>query len=65
MIKRPFGMAVLTISQGRYNAYSHKYVNAYDLNGMDTGIDRYRAYYDLTVIGVYPYASTGFANTVP
>ena len=64
MIKRPFGMAFLTISQGRYNAYSHKYVNAYDLSGMDAGIDRYRAYYDLTVIGVHPYASTGFANTV-
>ena len=64
MIKRPFGMAFLTVSQGRYNAYSHKYVNAYDLSGMDAGIDRYRAYYDLTVIGVHPYASTGFANTV-
>lgn len=64
MKKRKFGMAVLTISQGRYNAYSHKYVNAYDLSGMDAGIDRYRAYYDLTVIGVHPYASTGFANTV-
>ena len=41
MKKRPFGMAVLTISQGRYNAYSHKYVNAYDLSGMDAGIDRF------------------------
>lgn len=64
MIKRPFGMACLNITQGRYNNYSHKYVNAYDLSGMDAGIDRYRAYYDLTVIGVHPYATTGFANTV-
>lgn len=27
MIKRPFGMAFLTISQGRYNSYSHKDIN--------------------------------------
>lgn len=61
---RKFGMACLNISQGRYAGYSHATVNAYDLSGMDTGIDRWRTWNDLEVIGVQPYVSTGFANTV-
>ena len=64
MKKRKFGMACLNITQGRYSNGSHKYINAYDLAGMDTGIDRWRTWNDLTVIGVHPYATTGFANTV-
>ena len=64
MIKRKFGMACLNITQGRYSNGSHKYINAYDLAGMDTGIDRWRTWNELEVIGVHPYATTGFANTV-
>lgn len=64
MIKRKFGMACLNITQGRYGGYSHATINAYDLAGMDTGIDRFKTFNDLTVIGVHPLSTTGFANTV-
>ena len=64
MIKRKFGMACLNISQGRYGGYSHKNLNAYDLAGMDSGIDRFKTFNDLEVIGVHEYSRTGFANTV-
>lgn len=64
MKKRKFGMACLNVTQGRYSNGSHKYINAYDLAGIDTGIDRWRTWNDLEVIGVHPYATTGFANTV-
>lgn len=64
MKKRKFGMACLNITQGRYTGISHQYINAYDLAGMDTGIDRWRTWNDLEVIGVHPYSTTGFANTV-
>lgn len=64
MIKRKFGMACLSISQGRFNDFSHKYLNAYDLNGMDTGVDRFKTFNDLEVVGIQDYKTTGFANTV-
>ena len=64
MIKRKFGMACLNISQGRYGGYSHKNLNAYDLCGMDNGIDRFRTFNDVTVIGIHEYSRTGFANTI-
>lgn len=64
MIKRKFGMACLSISQGRFNDFSHKNLNAYDLNGMDTGVDRFRTFNDLEVVGIQDYNTTGFANTV-
>lgn len=64
MIKRKFGMACLNISQGRFGGYSHKNLNAYDLAGMDSGIDQFKTFNDLEVIGVHEYSRTGFANTV-
>lgn len=64
MIKRKFGMACLNISQGRYGGYSHKNLNAYDLCGMDSGIDRFKTFNDLTVIGIHEFSKTGFANTI-
>ena len=64
MIKRKFGMACLNISQGRYGGYSHKNLNAYDLCGMDSGIDRFKTFNDLTVIGIHEFSRTGFANTI-
>ena len=64
MIKRKFGMACLNISQGRYGGYSHKNLNAYDLAGMDSGIDQFKTFNDLEVIGVHENSRTGFANTV-
>lgn len=57
-------MACLNITQGRYGGYSHKNLNAYDLAGMDSGIDRFKTFNDLEVIGVHEYSRTGFANTV-
>ena len=57
-------MACLNISQGRYGGYSHKNLNAYDLAGMDSGIDQFKTFNDLEVIGVHEYSRTGFANTV-
>lgn len=63
MIKRKFGMVCLNISQGRYGGYSHKNLNAYDLAGMDTGIDRFRTFNDVEIIGIQD-RSQGFANTV-
>ena len=63
MIKRKFGMACLNISQGRFNSFSHKNLNAYDLAGMDTGIDRFRTFNDVEIIGIQD-RSQGFANTV-
>lgn len=35
MKKRKFGMACLNITQGRFSNGSHKYINTYDLVGMD------------------------------
>lgn len=64
MIKRKFGMRYLNISQGRYNSFSHKNLNAYDLCGEDSGIDRFITFNELEVIGILPYKTTGFANTV-
>ena len=64
MIKRKFGMACLNISQSRYGAYSHALFNAYDLAGMDSGIDRFRTFSPLKVIGIHTFKRTGFANTV-
>lgn len=64
MNKRKFGMRYLNITQGRFSSYSHKYLNAYDLAGEDTGIDKYVTFNELEVVGVLPYSSTGFANTV-
>ena len=64
MIKRKFGMRYLNISQGRYNSFSHKNLNAYDLAGEDSGIDRFITFNELEVIGILPYKTTGFANTV-
>ncbi len=64
MIKRKFGMRYLNISQGRYNSFSHKNLNAYDLAGEDSGIDRFVTFNELEVIGILPYKTTGFANTV-
>ncbi len=64
MIKRKFGMACLNISQGRYGGYSHKNLNAYDLAGMDSGIDRFRTFNKLEAIGIHELSKTGFANTV-
>lgn len=67
MIKRKFGMKTLNISQGRYGSYSHKYLNAYDLTGEDSGIDKFTAYYPFIVIGVHKFNhsnNSGFANTV-
>lgn len=64
MIKRKFGMAYLNISQGRYNAYSHKNNNAYDLCGVDSGIDKFVTFNDLLCLNFQSYKSTGFGNTV-
>ena len=64
MIKRKFGMRYLNISQGRFNSFSHKNLNAYDLAGEDSGIDRFITFNELEVIGILPYKTTGFANTV-
>ena len=64
MIKRKFGMRYLNISQGRFNSFSHKNLNAYDLCGEDSGIDRFVTFNELEVIGILPYKTTGFANTV-
>lgn len=64
MIKRKFGMACLNISQGRYNAYSHKNNNAYDLCGVDSGIDKFVTFNDLVCLNFQSYKSTGFGNTV-
>lgn len=63
MIKRKFGMRYLNISQGRYNSFSHKNLNAYDLAGEDSGIDRFVTFNELEVVGILPYKTTGFANT--
>lgn len=57
-------MRYLNISQGRYNSFSHKNLNAYDLAGEDSGIDRFITFNELEVIGILPYKTTGFANTV-
>lgn len=57
-------MHCLNISQGRYGGYSHKNNNAYDLCGIDAGIDYFYADCTLEVVGVLPYKTTGFANTV-
>ncbi len=57
-------MHCLNITQGRYGGFSHKTNNAYDLAGVDSGIDYFYADCTLEVIGVFPYKSTGFANTV-
>lgn len=65
MIKRALGMHTLNITQGRFNKDgSHKTHNAYDLAGMDVGIDKLIATYEYEVIAVLPYGSTGYANTV-
>lgn len=67
MNKRKFGMKTLNISQGRNGGYSHKNLNAYDLTGEDSGIDKFTAYYPFIVIGVHKFNfvnGTGFANTV-
>lgn len=64
MIKRKFGMRFLNITQGRFNSFSHKNLNAYDLAGEDSGIDRFVTFNELEVIGILPYKTTGFANTV-
>lgn len=64
MIKRKFGMTCLNISQGRYNAYSHKNNNAYDLCGIDSGIDKFTTFNDLYCLNFQSYKSTGFGNTV-
>lgn len=64
MIKRKFGMEYLNISQSRYGSYSHKGLNAYDLTGEDSGIDRFIATYQYVIIGVLSFTGTGFANTV-
>lgn len=64
MIKRKFGMSALNITQGRYNSYSHAYWNADDLAGKTPSIENIYATCDLEVIGVFPYETTGFANTV-
>ena len=48
-------MVCLNISQGRYGGYSHKNLNAYDLAGMDSGIDRFKTFNDLNVIGIHEY----------
>ncbi len=67
MKKRQFGMAVMNITQGRYTGISHKLFNAYDLAGMDSGVDRFKAFMPLEVIGVHRFdysTKRGFANTV-
>lgn len=64
MIKRRFGMAALNITQGRFKGMTHDNLNAYDLAGMDNGIDRFVTYNELEVIGVAAFVTTGFANTV-
>lgn len=64
MIKRKFGMACLNITQGRFGGYSHANLNAYDLAGMDSGIDRWITWNDVEVIGIHEYSKTGFANTI-
>ena len=64
MKKRKFGMRFLNITQGRYNNFSHKNLNAYDLAGEDSGIDKFVTFNELEVIGKLEIKSTGFANTV-
>lgn len=64
MIKRKFPMSTLNISQGRYMGMTHKNLNAIDICGGSTSVEPYYATTDLEVIGVYPIATTGFANTV-
>jgi len=64
MIKRLFPMEYLSISQGRNGTVSHKNLNAYDLNGKDTGIDEMYATCELEIISVHSYETTGYANTV-
>ncbi len=43
---------------------SHRYFEAVDWGGMDGGIDKFVAQTDYEIIKVFPYESTGFANTV-
>lgn len=64
MNKRLFGMHHLNITQSRYGGYSHNGLNAYDLGGEDSGIDFFIAQTDYKVVGILPYNSTRFNNTV-
>lgn len=64
MIKRAFGMACLNITQGRFTQGSHSNLNAVDLGGSDTGIDKFIATYRYKVTKVLSLGSTGYANTV-
>lgn len=55
-------MKELNITQGRYGNFSHKNLNAYDLVCNTDG--SFYAPTNLLVVGVLPYETTGFANTV-
>ncbi len=66
LIKTQFGMEYLNITQGRFepNGISHKYLNAYDLAGKDSGIDPFYAQCNYKIAAVLPLSTTGFANTI-
>ena len=67
MIKRKFGMQTLRISQSRFNGFSHKDNNAYDLVGKDSGIESFFATHTYRVVVIYKFnyvTKSGFANTV-
>lgn len=64
MRKRKFGMQSLSVTQGRFTSFSHKNLNAMDLNGMDDGIDKFITFNELTLIKIYSATNTGYANTL-
>lgn len=57
-------MQNMSISQGRYGNYSHKNLNAYDLNGEDGSRERFRAPCEVVLVKKLAKATTGFANTL-
>ncbi len=57
-------MMNMSISQGRYGNYSHKNLNAYDLNGEDGTRERFRAPCEVVLARKLPKETTGFANTL-
>ena len=57
-------MVNMSISQGRYGKFSHQTLNAYDLNGEDGTIERFRSPCQLKLVKKLSKKTTGFANTL-
>lgn len=64
-MERPiFIMKNVSISQRAYSTGSHKYLQAIDINGKDTGIEAGIAPCRVKILGVFTKEKTGFNNTV-